>query len=490
MQTFFLCLTVLLASLSSPQQHAQSLQVAQPNIVLIIGDDISWTDFGCYGHPYIQTPHIDRLAERGLKFNRFFLTASSCSPSRCSIISGRYPHNNGAAELHTPLPESMIAFPALLQDAGYYTLQVGKTHMGPHAMASFTIAHGTQDGGPGGEARWVRSLQERPKDQPFFAWFASLDAHRTWQADTGAYQHKVEEVIVPPYLADTESTRQDLVAYYNEIGRLDRYVGAVVAELEAQGVLDNTLIIVMADNGMPFPRAKTRVYDSGMQSPFVLHWPKGIRESGKSSHSLVSAVDIAPSLLELAGIPVPDSYQGRSFVKLFSNTDQAFRRLVYAEHNWHDFESLERSVRSQEYLYVLNERPNLANGGPADSKNSPSQKDLNHLRDTGQLSPAQADIFQVPRPREELYAVMTDSLQLCNLASLPQYQAVLRQYRQELQLWRRQSGDSSPLNITGDGFDRQTGQLREGVEAFNKVERGEMPGSLSGGLSAKGQPGF
>ncbi|MEL7530965.1 MAG: sulfatase [Bacteroidota bacterium] len=478
---------LLLSASSEPQSHND---VTKPNILLIIGDDIGWTDFGCYGHPYIQTPHIDRLAERGLKFNRFFLTASSCSPSRCSIISGRYPHNNGAAELHTPLPESMIAFPALLQQAGYYTFQAGKTHMGPHAMASFSIAHGNQEGGPGGEERWVKSLQERPKDKPFFAWFASFDAHRAWQADPGAYQHKAEEVIVAPYLADTEATRQDLVAYYNEIGRLDRYVGAVVAELEAQGVLDNTLIILMADNGMPFPRAKTRVYDSGMQSPFIVHWPAGISEIGKTNFSLLSAVDIAPSLLEIAGVKAPDSYQGRSFTKLFTESEQPFRRFVFAEHNWHDFEALERSVRSQEYLYVLNERPNLANGGPADSKNSPSQKELNLLRDTGHLSAAQADIFQTPRPREELYAVMTDSLQLCNLASMPQYQPVLRQYRKALQSWREQSGDNTPQNITRDGFDRQTGQLREGVEAFNKVERGEMPGRRSGGLKATGHPGF
>lgn len=480
-----LLLSVLLSSLL-----AISPAPTPPNIVLIIGDDISWTDFGCYGHPSIQTPHIDQLAQQGMRFDRFFLTASSCSPSRCSIISGRYPHNTGAAELHTPLPAAMIAFPSRLQEAGYYTVQAGKTHMGPHAMASFNKAYGTQNGGPGGEAHWVEALQDRPRDKPFFAWFASLDAHRAWQVDSLGHKHSPNSVLVPPYLADTPETRQDLAAYYDEIGRLDRYVGLVKAELAKQGALDNTLILVMADNGMPFPRAKTRVYDSGMQSPLIVHWPQGIKEGGSVCASLVSAVDIAPTLLAVAGVAIPESFQGRSFAERFANPSGVFRRYVYAEHNWHDYEALERSVRSHDYLYVLNERPHLSNGGPADSKNSPSQHALNQLRDAGQLSAAQADIFQTPRPREELFAVQNDSLQLLNLASHPDYQAVLQQYRAELQSWRALTADNSPQHLSPDGFDRETGALAEGVEAFDKVARGEMPGTKSGGLQARGQPGF
>ncbi|MEL6846268.1 MAG: sulfatase/phosphatase domain-containing protein, partial [Bacteroidota bacterium] len=308
--------------------------------------------------------------------------------------------------------------------------------------------------------------------------------------DSLGHKHVPDSVVVPPYLADTPETRQDLAAYYDEIARLDCYVGLVKAELAEQGVLDNTLILIMADNGMPFPRAKTRVYDSGMQSPLVAYWPQGIKAKGSVCKSLISAVDIAPTLLAVAGVEIPESFQGRSFAERLASPSGAFRRYVYAEHNWHDFEALERSVRSQDYLYVLNERPHLPNGGPADSKNSPSQHALNQLRDAGQLSAAQVDIFQVPRPREELFAVQRDSLQLLNLASHPDYQAVLQEYRNELQSWRELTADNSPERLTPDGFDRETGALAEGVEAFDKVARGEMPGTKSGGLKAKGQPGF
>ncbi|RMG65562.1 MAG: hypothetical protein D6722_15820, partial [Bacteroidetes bacterium] len=142
-----------------------------PNLVFIIADDVSWNDLGCYGHPVVQTPHLDRLAAQGLRFDGAFLTTSSCSPSRCSLISGRYPHNTGAPELHMPLPEEIPAFPEQLQAAGYYTAQSGKWHMGPAPRRGFDEIR-TEDTGPGGEALWVDLLRERPRDQPFFLWLA------------------------------------------------------------------------------------------------------------------------------------------------------------------------------------------------------------------------------------------------------------------------------------------------------------------------------
>lgn len=160
----------------------------KPNVILIIADDVSWNDFGCYGNDVVKTPNIDLLAKEGLKFTNAFLTASSCSPSRCSIVSGKYPHSNGAAELHTPLPKDEIPFPLLLKENGYYTAQAGKWHMGPHvhrAFDLFTDGNG-YDNGDGGEDNWVPFLTERPKDKPFFFWFASLDAHRPWGADNFA----------------------------------------------------------------------------------------------------------------------------------------------------------------------------------------------------------------------------------------------------------------------------------------------------------------
>ena len=446
----------------------------RPNIILFIADDVGWDDFGCYGNNVVKTPSIDRMAQDGIKFNNAFLTASSSSPSRCSIISGKYPHSNGAAELHTPLPENEIPFPLLLKQNGYYTIHAGKWHMGDPAKRAFDIYTDGNgyDNGNGGEKNWVKYLKERPADKPFFCWFASHDAHRSWGADTFRITHDPSAVKVPVYLADTPATRQDLASYYNEIARFDFYIGKVREELEREGVIGNTLIIILSDNGRPFPRCKTRVYDSGMKTPFIIHWPDGIRKKGIQSESLLSSIDIAPTILELANAKIPPEYQGKSFTSLFNDPSDQVRSAIFSEHNWHDYEAHERMVRTSDYLYVLNSRPALTNCGPADSRRSPSQASLNDLRDEGRLSPAQADIFIAPRPYEELYDVKNDPDQLLNLASLPRYSEKLNEMRSKIKRWQSETGDTTPDDITYDWYDRETGN-----ELMIERKRGTMPGS-------------
>lgn len=467
-----------LSSLSAGLLLTSGLKAEKkPNIILIIADDVSYDDVGCYGNAVVRTPNIDRLAEEGMRFDNAFLATSSSSPSRCCIITGKYPHSTGAAELHTPLPASEIPFPLLLKENGYYTAQAGKWHMGTsvhRAFDRYTDENGYKNGN-GGEDNWERFLHERPKDKPFFLWLASHDAHRPWGADEFADEsrrsHDSAEINVPLYLADTPETRRDLSSYYNEIARFDFYVGKVREELERQQVYENTVIIVMADNGRPFPRCKTRVYDSGMKTPFIVSWPSGIKNKGSVSESLISAVDIAPTLMELAGVQIPSFVQGESFVKILWNPNKEIRSFVFSEHNWHDYEAYERMVRTKEFLYVFNGRPNLTNCGPADSKKSPSQHSLNMLRDKGRLTEAQADVFVTPRPYEELYRVREDSLQLINLASLPQYQSELEKCRKILKQWQEETEDTLPENLTKDWFDRKTG------DPLNiKKERGIMPG--------------
>ena len=444
----------------------------KPNIIFIIADDVSWDDIGCYGNPAVRTPNIDKIAKQGIRFDNVYLTASSCSPSRNSIISGRYPHNTSAAELHTPLPAEQIPFPLLLKESGYYTVQAGKSHFGAPALRAFDKAYEGQEGGTGAEERWVKCLQERPKDKPIFAWFAAIDAHRPWQADNFGTPHDPAKVVVPPYLADTETTRKDIASYYNEIARFDFYIGEVVQELKRQGIEKNTLIMIMADNGRPFPRSKTRVYDSGMKTPFIVKWDDGILRPGSISKSMVSVIDIAPTLLEIAGVKSPAEFQGRSFATLFEKPEFNFRQYVFSEHNWHDYEAHERMVRSKNFMYVLNSRPNLSNHGPADSNNSPSFTDLKDLRNKGKLSHAQNDIFIVPRPYEELYDCDKDPLQMLNVASLPEYQQELKALRATLANWRKETKDDTPENLTKDWFDRETGKPL----GKDKQTRGQMPG--------------
>ncbi len=446
-------------------------QVDRPNFVIIIGDDISWNDLGCYGHPTVKSPNIDQLASEGIKFTNAFLTASSCSPSRCSIIAGRYPHNTGAAELHTPLPAGMPTLPGTLKNSGYYTASAGKWHLGQNAKEDFDLVV-EKDNGTGGEKQWLRVMKERPKNKPFFFWFAAHDAHRIWHADDFGTPHDPANSVIPPYLIDAEGTRQDLASYYNEIQRMDYYVGEVKKELKEQGVFDNTVIIIMADNGRPFPRSKTRVYDSGMKTPFVISWPGGQQGKGLESNSLISVIDIAPTFLELAGVEIGPTFQGISFAKTIKKPSAEHRNYVFAEHNWHDYEAHERMVRTKHFMYLVNNRPQFSNQGPADSNNSPSYADLKDVRDAGKLNAAQADVFLTPRAHEELFDCFQDSQQLSNVASIDRYKEVLDDLRGVMNQWIIETGDDVPETLTPAWYHTETGKALD----IERV-RGEMPGA-------------
>ncbi len=464
-----------------------------PNIIVFIADDIGWEDYGCYGNPVVRTPHIDSLANRGRRYTQAFLTASSCSPSRSSIITGRYPHNLGpAAELHLPVSPNLPWLPALLRRSGYYAVLVGKNHMSVDFASGKAlyeprwdlIEKGKTADNSGLESQWVDTLNNRPKDKPFFFWLASADAHRGWDGDLewneSLYgpKHRPEEVQVPAYLIDDAATRKDLASYYNEITRFDHYVGVMVAELARQQLLENTLILLLADNGRPFPRAKTRLHDSGMKTALIAHWPARIQSPGAPCDSLVSSIDIVPSLMEAAGAPPMPTAQGVSFLATFTDPNAAVRRHAFSEHNWHDYEAHGRAVRSEGYLYIRNQRPAQAWQGPADSVASPSHQALLAARaaqaspSARPLTPAQQDTLLSPRPAEELYRTAADPLQLENLTGHPDHAAVHKRLSNLLDAWIEQTGDAAPEDLSPDGYDRETGK------AFIKgpPKRGTWPG--------------
>lgn len=238
----------------------------RPNFLIFIADDMGCDDCGAYGHPRIRTPNIDRLAREGMRFTNAFLTCSSCSPSRSSIITGRYPHNTGAHQLHLPLPVEQVTFVEQLKSAGYYTATAGKWHLGPHVKSRFDLVLEQMN-------VWVDTLRDRPKDQPFFMWFAFTDPHRPYDSSNISNPHTASDAVVPPYLPDNVETRQDLAQYYDEINRLDGAVGDVLNQLEQDGAAQNTFILFLSDNGRPFPRCKTTVYDSGIKTPWIVRWP-------------------------------------------------------------------------------------------------------------------------------------------------------------------------------------------------------------------------
>lgn len=453
-----------------------------PNIVFIIADDIGYNDFGCYGNN-VKTPNIDRIASQGMIFANFFLTASSCSPSRASIISGRYPHNTGAAELHMPLPANIVTFPEILKNAGYFTAASGKWHLGEAAKKGFyKVDDNNKNIGVGGASSWQNTIRECPADKPFFLWLAAKDAHRPWESNDFAGYNDVKSITIPPYYEDSPVTKEDMANYYDEITRFDHYVGIVEKELKNKGVLDNTIIVITSDNGAPFPRAKTRLYDSGLQSPLIIFGNRYVKQ-GAICNMLVSAIDIAPTLLAFAGIRPEDNFQGKIFLKLFQNPAKQFRNYVFGEHNWHDYKAFERSVRTKDFLYIINRLPHLSNAGAADVVESNAYQELRNLNAAGKLRPSQQDPFVAHRLPEELFDCKTDPFQLKNLALEPGRKKQLKKMRAVMKKWEKQTEDEFYENITEDWFDRESGRAVNGPD-----KRGKTPGSAKAVITNRKGP--
>jgi len=447
----------------------------RPNFIFFITDDISAEDLGCYGNAFVKTPHLDALAERGMRFNQAYLTISSCSPSRCSIISSRYPHNTGAPELHTSLPDDQVRFPKLLREAGYYTVLSGKNHIAPNLKETFeTISRGK---GPSKSEDWVELLANRPQDKPFFAWFGSSDAHRGWAIDDENATYDAAEIEVPPYLFDGAATRDDLADYYHEVSRTDTFMGKLVEELKRQGIEDNTYIIYMTDNGRPFPRCKTRLYDSGIKTPFLIACPGKV--SIGVTESIISSIDVGPTVLDLAGVEADERMQGVSFAKILNNPGAVTREVAFAEHNWHVYQAHMRMVRMGDFLYIKNSFPDRqALCIEADPTSTPSGAELWEKHEEGKLNENQLDIFLNPRPAQELFHVGEDPDQLTNLAGNPEYAEQMAKMQKVLDQWSEETGDTVPENPTPD----------RGTVPGKRNPHQEFPGAATGAdkINAKG----
>ncbi len=441
---------------------------AEPNFVIFVADDMAWDDCGAYGHPSIKTPNMDKLAREGMRFDRAYLTCSSCSPSRCSMLTGRYPHSTGAAELHLPLPATQTLFTTPLREQGYYTAAVGKWHLGNAVVPQFDLVK--PGGGPGGEEHWVGVLQNRPKDKPFFMWLAATDPHRGYKPGAIDPPHTIADVRVPPIFPETSEVKKDLALYYDEIGRFDEYIGKVVDELDKQGVLDETLILVISDNGRPFPRCKTTVLEDGVKTPFIVRYPPLV-QPGSVCNSLVSTIDIAPTVVELAGAKQLDSFQGKTFTQTLRYPETIRHLMVYSEHNWHDYRAFERSVCTERYRYVRNWIPELPLTPPADAVQSPTYDEMKRLKEAGKLTEAQLSLFKQPQPEEALYDVLNDPHCLNNLLEGDSVTEEIRQihyqHRGMLTQWQSDTQDTFPGidKLTPDGFDRVTGKRIPGVVA-------------------------
>ncbi|MDP8244127.1 MAG: sulfatase [Candidatus Hinthialibacter antarcticus] len=422
----------------------------KPNIIWIIADDVGGRDIACYGHPTIRTPTIDALAKGGLQFTNAFVTISSCSPSRCSVFTGKYPHSTGADNLHDPLPANQAIVPELLAPAGYHTGSVGKLHLGDAAAKKFHSVKGKV-------TDWSSFMDERPKQQPFFLQMGFVDAHRPFDRGCIDKPYTHEEIVVPRYLPDIPIVRENLAGFYDEITRMDQEIGKLMDHLRENNLLENTLIIFWGDNGMPFPRAKTTMYDSGISTPLIAFWPRMIQPQQKYD-GLVSTVDIAPATLQAAGVEVPSDMQGVSLTDQVMNPSEHERDYIFAEANWHDFDEHIRAVRDKRYKYIHNAFPERALETSADSLNTPMFEEIRKLRDANQLTQEQMLLFRSRRAEEELYDITADPNEFYNLAYDPAYQKVLVRMRKRLDQWIQETNDIPPDDSLPNEFHPETGK--------------------------------
>ncbi|WKN43221.1 sulfatase family protein [Tunicatimonas pelagia] len=428
----------------------------KPNIVVFIADDAGWRDFGCYGNPAIRTPNIDQLAADGIRFTNVFLPTPQCSPTRTSLLTGQFAHTLRTEDLHTPLDVSEKTVAHHLGEAGYYTALLGKSHIGKEATAQFDYFNAGKENPRGQD---LATALDNAGEQPIFAWFAFFDPHRSYQPNTIANPHDLEEVVVPPYLADTPETRQDLAMYYDEINRMDSVIGASLALLEDRSRRENTVVIFMSDNGKPFTRAKGTLYDEGIKTPFIVNWPARIAEARVNSN-LLTTLRLAPTVLDIAGVDKPQKMFAESMASLFTEGNSVADEYVYGERNWHDCDEHMRSVRSDSFKLIVNSYIELPHGTAADLAGSPSHQSLLRLKEKGELNEVQSLVFQVPRPAIELYDVINDPFELNNLAFRSEYRPIIREHYGALQQWMKETNDFPPhFRRRYDNTDRVTGAM-------------------------------
>jgi N-sulfoglucosamine sulfohydrolase len=439
--------TAALAGSAPGRAQAASRRGRAPNILLLIADDLGDRDLGCYGHPTIRTDNIDKLACSGVRFTNAFVTTSSCSPSRTTMFTGKYPHATGAESLHVPLPEGTRILPDYLKEKKYWSANVGKLHLGPVGAAQFDLVLDS-------EWDWKQAMDKRPKDRPFFMAVGFHDPHRPYQPDTISDPAAASDTIVPPYLVDDTATRSELAGYYDEVTRMDREIGKIDSWLDENKLTDDTLVLFVSDNGMPFPRAKGSCYDSGVRVPMIVRWP-GKASAGSVCDSLVSTVDLTPSMLSAAGIKADKGMQGRDATAMFANPATEIRDYVHVERNWHNHDDNQRGVRDRSFKYIHNGRPRVWTSS-SDLMGSDSWTSLLAGRDRNELTAEQMRLFMVPRAAEELYDTERDPWEFVNLAGDPNYAGVLARLRDECADWRKATNDYPSERRYKDNLDRFT----------------------------------
>ncbi len=414
--------------------------VRPPNILWLSTEDIS-PHLACYGDPHALTPQLDQLAAEGTLYTRAFATAGVCAPSRSAIISGLYQSSLGTQHMRSQVrvPEGVELFPSYLRRAGYYTANNEKQDY-QIDESDPALARAWDDSSR--QAHW----RNRPDPgQPFFAVFNYGGTHESGIANDAKYRritaklppgHRQDPAALttlPPYYPDTPVSREDWKRNYELISTLDAWAGDLIQQLKDDGLYENTIIFFWSDHGVGLPRAKRWLYDSGTRVPLIVRVPERYRPSGKTipgatDGRLISTLDLAPTVLALAGVPLPAHFQGQPFLGSQSTVP---RDYVYAARDRMDERyDIIRTVRDQRFRYLRNYKPfktyyqymNTAEEGA-------TMAELRRLHEAGRLDPVTGFYFSPAKPVEELYDTEVDPHEIHNLAGDPRYASVLERLR-------------------------------------------------------------
>ena len=404
-------------------------EAAQKNVLLLIGDDHG-LQVGCYGDRVAKTPNLDRLAAEGIRFSNAYCTTASCSPSRSVLLTGMHTHSNGQyglahAEHKQATLENVRSLPRILKESGYKTGVIGKLHVNPESVYPFDL--NTSQGTMGN--RNVQRMAELAKgfmadsEKPFFLLVGFADPHRAAQGFANDRDYpsvesvKVEpvRVAVPAHLPDSPEVRADLAEYYQSVARLDQGVGLALKALEEAGKAKDTLVVYLSDNGMPFPGAKTTLYDSGIHLPLIVRSPAQSKR-GIVNQAMVSWVDIAPTILEWSGAAPAPGMQGRSFLAVMEQENPDGWDMVFASHQFHEITMYYpmRAIRTRKHKMIWNLAHPLPFPFASDIWASPSWQHTRSRTD-GRMGGRKREDF-LRRPEIELYDLEKDPNELRNLA--------------------------------------------------------------------------
>ena len=445
---------LLLFCLSSTYVHSQE---QPPNIIWLMAEDIS-TDLACYGTAGVQTPNLDRLAAEGTRYTNAFSTNPICSPNRSAMIVGVHQNKTNThqhrSNRNIPLAEPYRPITYWLRQAGY-TCVLGHDQVRGHGRKTDVNFKHEQIGPYDGQTQFglFDKYDEISADnQPFFSQIQLAVTHRGdwWEEirEQSADPVDTAAIALPPYLADHPVVKEDWARYLDQMEYMDYEVGLILKDLEAKGVIDNTIIIFIGDNGRCNLRGKGYLHDSGLRIPLIV-WGRGV-SGGRVGDALIDVTDISASILHLAGAELPDYLTGTPFI----NTGHQEKEYIYASRDlWDEVMEKSRTIIGKRYKYIRHDHPHI----PFDAGQAylefyrPALHVMRQLQKEGKLTPEQAFFLAPHKPKEELYDLQNDPHELVNLAASDEHREILQELRSELASLEQEMQAEGPTELVWPG---------------------------------------